>query len=588
MPRTDPDIDQLKLVYASVAKLNDLVMITEAGPADPSNPKIVYLNDAFEILTGYSRADVMGKSPRLLLGMASQLTELIRIREAIEQLLPVRAELIIYRKDGSLLWVDLDAMPVKQDTQKIQHWITVARVINKRKVAEKIEYLAFYDPLTRLPNRHLLMDRLELALSGNQNSDEGVNTPASGALMFIDLDNFKVLNDTLGHATGDLLLRKVAIRLSACVRLRDTVARLGGDEFVVMLENLPADLALATEYSRKVGEKILLSLSEPYDLMSAQHDSTCSIGITLFGKRQQNVSDVLKQADLAMYQAKTDGRNSLRFFDPAMQAVVNANAAINSELRQSLRRGDFVIHYQPQVGRDSKMFGVEALIRWQHPERGLVHPNEFITQAEESGLILPLGKWVLETACDQLASWALREETRHLTVSVNVSVRQFRQPEFVELVMMTINNLGVNASKLKLELTESLLATGMDVTIAKMGMLKDIGVTLSIDDFGIGYSSLSHLKHLPIDQLKIDRTFVRDILTDPNDAAIARTIIGLAQSLGLDVMAEGVETEAQRALLDRFGCGCYQGHLFCKALPIDELEVFMHEHDIAISQAASL
>lgn len=588
MPRTDPDIDQLKLVYASVAKLNDLVMITEAGPADPSNPKIVYLNDAFEILTGYSRADVMGKSPRLLLGMASQLTELIRIREAIEQLLPVRAELIIYRKDGSLLWVDLDAMPVKQDTQKIQHWITVARVINKRKVAEKIEYLAFYDPLTRLPNRHLLMDRLELALSGNQNSDEGVNTPASGALMFIDLDNFKVLNDTLGHATGDLLLRKVAIRLSACVRLRDTVARLGGDEFVVMLENLPADLALATEYSRKVGEKILLSLSEPYDLMSAQHDSTCSIGITLFGKRQQNVSDVLKQADLAMYQAKTDGRNSLRFFDPAMQAVVNANAAINSELRQSLRRGDFVIHYQPQVGRDSKMFGVEALIRWQHPERGLVHPNEFITQAEESGLILPLGKWVLETACDQLASWALREETRHLTVSVNVSVRQFRQPEFVELVMMTINNLGVNASKLKLELTESLLATGMDVTIAKMGMLKDIGVTLSIDDFGIGYSSLSHLKHLPLDQLKIDRTFVRDILTDPNDAAIARTIIGLAQSLGLDVMAEGVETEAQRALLDRFGCGCYQGHLFCKALPIDELEVFMHEHDIAISQAASL
>jgi len=318
MQRTDPDIDQLKLVYASVAKLNDLVMITAAGLADPSNPKIVYLNDAFEVLTGYTRADAMGKSPRLLLGIASQLTELIRIREAVERLMPVRAELIVYRKDGSLLWVELDAAPVKQDTKKIQHWITVARVINKRKVAEQIEYLAFYDPLTRLPNRHLLMDRLELALSANQNSAKGINPSANGALMFIDLDNFKVLNDTLGHATGDLLLRKVAIRLSACVRLRDTVARLGGDEFVVMLENLPADPALATEYSRKVGEKILLSLSEPYDLTSAQHDSTCSIGITLFSKRQQNVSDVLKQADLAMYQAKTYGRNSLRFFDPAM------------------------------------------------------------------------------------------------------------------------------------------------------------------------------------------------------------------------------------------------------------------------------
>lgn len=588
MQRTDPDIDQLRLVYASVAKLNDLVMITEAGPANPSDPKIVYLNDAFETLTGFSRADMLGKSPRLLLGMASQLTELERIREAARQLLPVRAELIIYRKDGSLLWVELDAMPVKQDRKNMQHWVTVARVINKRKVAEKIEYLAFYDALTRLPNRQLLMDRLELALSENHNSDEGITTTANGALMFIDLDNFKVLNDTLGHATGDLLLRKVAIRLSACVRLRDTVARLGGDEFVVMLESLPTDPALATEYSRKVGEKILLSLSEPYDLLSAQHDSTCSIGITMFSKQQQNVSDLLRQADLAMYQAKADGRNSLRFFDPAMQAAVNANAAMHSELRQSLRKGDFLVHYQPQVGRNAHMFGVEALVRWQHPQRGLVYPNEFIAQAEESGLILPLGKWVLETACDQLASWALREETLHLTISVNVSVRQFRQPEFVEFVMTTIQTFGIDASKLKLELTETLLATGMDVTIEKMGMLKDVGVTLSIDDFGIGYSSLSHLKHLPLDQLKIDRSFVRDILTDPNDAAIARTIIGLAQSLGLDVMAEGVETEAQRALLDRFGCGCYQGHLFCKALPIADLEDFMRQQNTLLSQTGSV
>ncbi len=561
-----------------MAKLNNIVVITEVQPITTPRHKIVYVNEAFEKSTGYSQSEVVGRSPCLLQGQGTQHAELDRIQLALEQEHPVHAELINYKKDGTLFWIELDIAPIKDEVGVVTHWVSAARDITQRKIAEEeIEYLAFYDPLTQLPNRQMLMDRLDRALlqSIPQSKKESANI--NGALMFIDLDNFKVLNDTLGHATGDLLLCKVATRLGGCVRLSDTVARLGGDEFVVMLESLPEEVAAATEYCRGVAKRILFALSETYDLSGHQHESTCSIGVTLFSKRKQNMGDLLKQADLAMYQAKASGRNAVCFFDPAMQAVVNANAALNVELRQSLRESRFVLHYQPQVHSNGKMFGVEALMRWQHPERGLVYPNDFIAQAEESGLILPLGRWALETACRQLSRWALREETRHLSIAVNVSVRQFRHPEFVELVMMTIKESGINANRLKLELTESLLATGMEVTIDKMGMLKEAGVTLAIDDFGIGYSALSYLKHLPLDQLKIDRNFVKDILTDPNDAAIARTIIGLAQSLGLGVVAEGVETEAQRELLVRFGCDCYQGHLFCPALPIDALEIFMEE-----------
>ncbi len=588
IPGTPADVrGELRLLRDSMAKLNNIVVITEVQPLVTPRHKIVYVNEAFEKSTGYCNSEVMGRSPGLLQGQGSQPAELTRIHLALEQSIPVHAELINYKKDGTLFWIELDIAPVKNDEGVVTHWVSAARDITQRKIAEEeIEYLAFYDPLTQLPNRQMLMDRLDRALlqSNTRSKKEPANT--NGALMFIDLDNFKVLNDTLGHATGDLLLCKVATRLGGCIRLSDTVARLGGDEFVVMLESLPEEVVAATEYCRGVAQRILQALSEPYDLAGHQHESTCSIGVTLFSKRKQNMSDLLKQADLAMYQAKASGRNAVCFFDPAMQAVVNANAALNVELRQSLRESRFVLHYQPQVHGNGKMFGVEALMRWQHPERGLVYPNDFIAQAEESGLILPLGKWALETACLQLSRWALREETRHLTIAVNVSVRQFRHPEFVELVMMTIKESGVNASRLKLELTETLLATGIEVTIAKMGMLKEAGVTLSIDDFGIGYSALSYLKHLPLDQLKIDRIFVKDILTDPNDAAIARTIVGLAQSLGLGVVAEGVETEAQRELLARFGCECYQGHLFSPALPIEALEIFMRRRNLTLGTGA--
>ena len=562
--------EQLLLLQTSISRLNDIVLITEAGPLDAPGPRIVFVNDAFERQTGYRRDEVLGQTPRLLQGPLTQRSELDRIRLALQQSQRVRAELINYKKNGELFWIELEIVPVDYFSRGLTHWVAVARDITERKAAEdEIEHLAFYDTLTQLPNRQLLMSRLQSALS------QSAHHIKIGALMFIDLDNFKVLNDTLGHSTGDLLLQQVAERLSSCVRNTDTVARLGGDEFVVMLENLGDVLEIAIEKTKVVGEKILAVLSEPYDLAGYQHFGTCSIGITTFSKYQESVGDLLKQADLAMYQAKAAGRNAVCWFDPEMQAAATASAILNTELRQGLQEHEFVLHYQPQVGPDGRMMGVEALIRWQHPERGLVYPNEFISQAEDSGLILPLGEWVLATACEQLACWALRPETEMLSIAVNVSVRQFRHPEFVDLVLAIIHQSGIWADRLKLELTESLLARDIEVTIAKMGMLKKAGVTLSIDDFGMGYSALSYLKHMPLDQLKIDRAFVKDVLTDPNDAAIARTIVGLAQSLGLAVIAEGVETEAQREFLARHGCESYQGFLFCRALPIDELEAFM-------------
>ena len=481
----------------------------------------------------------------------------------------MHAELINHKKNGEMFWMELEVVPVDESPRGVRHWVAVGRDITARKAQDDaIERLAFYDTLTQLPNRRLLVERLQKALHapGGQ--------LRQGALMFIDLDHFKVLNDTLGHARGDMLLQQVAQRLASCVRRHDTVARLGGDEFVVMLDDLGADAAAAAAKTRVVGQKILQTLSEPYELAGHQFHGTCSVGITPFHNDHETIGELLKQADLAMYQAKAAGRNSLCFFDPAMQAAATANAALTSELRQALHAQHFVLHYQPQVGRNGRMLGVEALVRWQR-NGALVGPGQFITQAEESGLIMPLGTWVLETACAQIAAWAGRPDTAHLVVAVNVSARQFRHPEFVDLVMATIGRTGIPAGRLKLELTESLLATDIEVTIAKMGMLKELGVTLSIDDFGMGYSALSYLKHLPLDQLKIDRAFVKDVLTDPNDAAIARTIISLSQSLGLAVIAEGVETEAQRDFLARHGCECYQGYLFCPPLGIEALEAFM-------------
>jgi len=434
---------------------------------------------------------------------------------------------------------------------------------------EKINHLALYDSLTGLPNRRLLLDRLQHALASS------VRTGKRGALMFIDLDNFKILNDTHGHDKGDLLLQQVARRLAACVREGDTVARLGDDEFVVILENISEQPKEAVADAEAAGKMIIAALNQSYLLDDRECHSTQSIGVTLFGGQPQGMHELLKQADLAMRRAKASGRNNLRFFDPEMQALVLARAALEADVRQAMQKNQILLHYQPQVGHDGRMSGVEALVRWHHPERGMVMPGDFVALAEEIGLILPIGRWVLETACAQLAAWAARAETAHLVMSVNVSARQLLQPDFVEQVLEALDRTGANPARLKLELTESLLVDNVEDTIVKMTALKACGIRFSLDDFGTGYSSLSYLKRLPLDQLKIDQSFVRDVLTDPNDAAIARTIVTLAQSLGLCVIAEGVETEAQRDLLASYGCHCYQGYLFSRPLPADQLEAFL-------------
>jgi diguanylate cyclase (GGDEF)-like protein len=446
----------------------------------------------------------------------------------------------------------------------IYHDVTALRL-----ASAEIENLAFYDPLTHLPNRRLLVDRMEQAMASSARSGR------EGALLFIDLDHFKTLNDTLGHDIGDLLLQQVALRLASCVREGDTVARLGGDEFVVMLADLSEQAMNAATQAEGVASKILGALNQPYTLATHEYRSTPSIGVALFDGHQIAIEEVLKQADIAMYQAKKAGRNTLRLFDPGMQSAITARAALELDLGKAILEREFLLYYQPQVDASGRVIGAEALLRWRHPERGLVSPAEFIPLAEETGLILPLGHWVLETACAQLAVWSRSPAMAELSLAVNVSARQFSLPHFVQEVMTVVQRTGVTPAQLKLELTESLLLDNAEDIIAKMLALKALGVSFSLDDFGTGYSSLSYLKRLPLDQLKIDRSFVRDVLIDPNDAAIARTVVALGQSLGLTVIAEGVETEAQRDFLAANGCLAYQGYLFSPPLPSDEFERFV-------------
>jgi diguanylate cyclase (GGDEF)-like protein/PAS domain S-box-containing protein len=449
----------------------------------------------------------------------------------------------------------------------------IAAELERQAAESEIQRLALHDPLTRLPNRQLLLDRMQHALA------ICARTRSAGALLLIDLDNFKTLNETLGHATGDQLLQQVAARLAKGVRNSDTVARLGGDEFVVMLEDLGQGSAEAAARARGVGEEILAALNLPYQLAGRPRFSSPSIGITLFHQEDADVSELLKRADLAMYQAKAAGRNTLRFFDPDMQKAVAERAALEADFRQGLQNEEFLLHYQPQVDREGYPTGAEALVRWRHPRRGLVSPAEFIPLAEETGLILPLGQWVLESACQQMAIWAARPDTASLTMAVNVSARQFRHPDFVAQVLAVLERTGADPRQLKLELTEGSLIEDFETTIAKMIVLKAQGVGFSLDDFGTGYSSLAYLKRLPLDQLKIDQSFVRDVLTDANDSTIARTIVALGQSLGLAVIAEGVETEAQRDFLARHNCDAFQGYLFSRPLPPDQFDAFIRARD---------
>lgn len=445
------------------------------------------------------------------------------------------------------------------------YWIWV-QMQRQKKNESKINELAFFDALTRLPNRTLLMDRLRQSMAA------GARHGVYGAVLFIDLDHFKVLNDTLGHDKGDMLLQEMAQRLRQCVRKSDTVARLGGDEFVVVLQELHANRSDAAAQTELISEKIRSTLNQTIQLGQLEYRSSASIGATLFVGNQTPIDDLLRQADLAMYQAKEGGRNALRFFDPSMQTLVMERARLAEELRLAIAEQQFVLHYQPQVDHEGRIVGAEALVRWQHPVRGMVPPASFIPMTEETGMILPLGTWVLETACQQLRAWQADPLLAPLSIAVNVSVQQFRKADFVDTVLAVIERTGANPVRLKLELTESLLVDNVEGIVKKMHDLKTHGICFSLDDFGTGYSSLSYLKRLPLDQLKIDQSFVRDVLIDPNDAAIAKTVVALAHSLELGVIAEGVETAAQRDFLANAGCHSYQGYFFSRPVPVERFE----------------
>jgi diguanylate cyclase (GGDEF)-like protein/PAS domain S-box-containing protein len=531
---------------------------------------ILRVNAAFSEITGYTATEVIGQTPRLFSSGRHGAAFYDEMNSCLKELGSWRGEIWNRRKNGETYPQWLTISEVKDDFGVVTNYVAALTDITFRKVAEEeINQLVFYDTLTGLPNRRLLHDRLRHALANSSRSER------YGALLFIDLDNFKDFNDNLGHETGDKLLQQVGQRLLTCVRETDTVARLGGDEFVVLLVDLSDNIEESASQAKTVGEQCLATISKPHLFDSYVYHGTSSIGVTLFIDQKGSIDELMKWADLAMYQAKAAGRNTMRFFDPEMQSVVTKRAVLEADLREAVLKGQFVLYYQPQMDEEERLTGAEVLVRWIHPLRGVLSPAEFIPMAEETGLILPLGQWVLDTACVQLAIWASQTEMAHLTIAVNVSARQFHQHDFVTQVLAVVERTGVNPKLLKLELTESMLVKDVEGTIAKMMELKAKGIGFSLDDFGTGYSSLSYLKRLPLEQLKIDQGFVRDILINTNDAAIAKMIIALGESMGLGVIAEGVEVEAQLELLSRLGCYAYQGYLFSRPLPLDEFYRFV-------------
>jgi diguanylate cyclase (GGDEF)-like protein/PAS domain S-box-containing protein len=532
--------------------------------------KILRVNQAFHEITGYSKDEVVGMNPQIFQSGRHDAAFYQAMWSALGATGKWSGEIWDRRKDGSIYPKMMTITAVYDNDRNLTHYVAIFRDISSLKKSEQdIHQLAFYDPLTSLPNRRLLMDRLQQALAVS------ARNLRYGALLFLDMDHFKIINDTRGHAAGDLLLIEAARRLISCVREGDSVARLGGDEFVVLLEELDSEVNEAANQTEMVAEKILHELGKPYVLKNFESHLTVSIGIGLFINHNESAESLLQHADVAMYQAKSAGRNAIRFFDPRMQAALDAHTALEADMRHALNKQQFCLHYQIQVDSLQRALGAEVLLRWNHPLHGLISPVQFIPLAEESGLIVPIGLWVLEKSCAQLVAWQCQALTRDLTLAVNVSARQFRQNNFVVQVQHVLQESGARPSQLKLELTESVVLENVEDTIAKMRELKLLGVSFSMDDFGTGYSSLQYLKRLPLDQIKIDQSFVRDITTDPNDAAIVQTIIAMTEALGLNVIAEGVETEQQFEFLDLRGCHAFQGYLFSKPLPIEQFGVLL-------------
>ena len=531
---------------------------------------ILRVNTAFVHITGYQAEECIGKNPSLL---KSWRHDQAFYREMWQKLLrdgAWKGEIWNKRKNGDIYAQHLTITAVKDADGQVKHFVGSYLDICETKAAQaEIERLAFYDPLTGLPNRRYLLDRLKPALASS------ARTGLHGAVLFIDLDNFKTLNDTLGHDQGDVLLKQVASRLTGCIREGDTLARLGGDEFIIMLENLAENALDSAALTEIVAHKIIATLSQPYGLAGRSFISTPSIGATLFNDQQTVSEELLKEADIAMYEAKKAGRNTVRFFDPNMQKVILARATLEADLRLAISDQQFVLYYQLQIDQQHCAIGAEVLIRWLHPQSGLISPITFIPLAEETGLIVPIGEWVLEMVCRQIRLWQNDPLFSKLEVAVNVSPRQFRQANFVENLQALLITYEINPLRLKLELTENILVEDIEAVVTIMNQLKQLGIQFSLDDFGTGYSSLQYLKRLPLDQLKIDRSFVQDMEFDDNDQAIVRTIIAMALALDLNVIAEGVESLQQKELLKNYGCGNFQGFLFSHPLPVAAFETLV-------------
>lgn len=548
-------------IAAAAFETHEAIIITDSAS------RILRVNRAFTDITGYEAAEIIGKTPAMFKSGRHDDAFYAEMWTVLREKGQWSGELWDRRKNGEVYPKYLTVTAVPGSSGAIAYYVGVFNDMAARKAAEEeITRLAYYDPLTRLPNRRLLIERLAQATA------PGKGHHRHGALLFIDVDDFKSLNDTRGHEIGDRLLIDMATSLMSCARAEDMVARLGGDEFVVLIEELGEDGTEAAAQAEAIAEKILQAINRPYLLDGHPYHGTSSIGVAMFSRGGKGVEELLKHADVALYRAKDAGRGKLRFYDPAMQAVLDSRAKLESDLREALSRQQFELHYQPQVDFFGRLVGAEALLRWKHPERGQVAPAEFIPFAEECGLIIPIGRWVLEAACAQIKAWEGRPVVGDLLVAVNVSATQFMQADFVDEVLIQLEASGANPSRLQLELTESALLHGIDEAVEKMRLLKAANISFSLDDFGTGYSSLSYLKRLPLDQLKIDRSFVSDITTNPNDAVIAQTIIGMARNLELNVIAEGVETRQQLELLDRLGCLGFQGFLISSPLPAAELE----------------
>ena len=555
---------ELRLTSAALARLNDMVLIARAVDTPDRDQPIIFSNEAFQRRTGYTDADIVGRSMRVLHGPGTDPAVVERIIDSMHQGRPATAELVNYTKSGDPYWVEMELMPFTDDAGHISHWVVVGRDITERRhSADAIHRLAYYDVLTGLPNRRLMTERLD-AMVAAANAGRGL-----GAVLYIDLDNFKHVNDGRGHATGDALLKHTAKSLANVVRKGDTVARLGGDEFVVLLDGLGTDVAGATGAALVVSDKIRTALAEDVTIDDQDYSSTASIGVALPTRPGQSVADLLRDADLAMYHAKAAGRNGVALFETSMLDAAERQLTLGRDLSAALDNGELSMHLQLQVDHAGTPVGAEMLMRWRRGDGTFVPPDVFIPVAETTGMIVPLGLWVLRQACQ--ARRALEEAGHPLQLSINVSPRQFRQPEFVAQVRAAFEESGVAPQAFVFEVTEGLLVEDFDMITAKMRELAALGIRFSIDDFGTGYSSLGYLKKMPLYELKIDKSFMRDTPHDVNGTAIVQTILAMADHLGLRVVAEGIETEAQARFLADNGRPCMQGYLDCRPLPLPDL-----------------